>query len=82
MSDRFECAEYLSRAISLLDGEGCDIEVTIVMEHIEVCSPCADAYYVQRQVKYLVQRSAGCSVAPESLRVSVLSSIRMYRPGE
>lgn len=70
------CGEYLELALTYLDGEVGDVDVSIVMAHIQQCMPCHGEYTIQREVKYLVQRTSGCSVAPESLRVSIVAQIR------
>ncbi len=74
--DNVVCAEFLAMALCVMDGEDCSIDVTVVIAHIQACPPCTREYDVQRQVKSLVSRSAGCTVAPESLRVNVVASIQ------
>ena len=71
-----ECAEFLAVALADIDGEAGATDMTLVVAHLRACPPCSHEYEVQRQVKVLVQRSSGCNVAPDSLRVRIMSSIR------
>ena len=70
------CAEYIAIALTVLDGEASDADITVVMAHVVACVSCSSEYQVQQQVKYLVHRSGGCSVAPEGLRMRVVASVR------
>lgn len=80
-SKTMDCAEFLGIALAEIDGEGSHPSMTLVIAHLQACAPCSREYREQRQVKLLVQRTAGCSVAPESLRVRILSSIRETSDG-
>ena len=79
--EAMDCAEFLGIALAEVDGEGSQSNMTLVIAHLQAYVPCAREYRVQQQVKLLVQRTAGCSVAPEGLRVRIMSSIRQTSDG-
>ena len=76
-----ECAEFLAIALAELDGQAGESDFTLVIAHMQVCVPCSHEYRMQRQVKSLVHRTAGCTVAPEGLRMRVVQSIRDVTEG-
>lgn len=80
-SETMNCAEVLGIALAHIDGEDSHPSMTLVIAHLQACVPCSREYRVQQQVKLLVQRTAGCSVAPEGLRVRIMESIRETSDG-
>ena len=69
--DTMGCAEFLGIALAEVDGESLHVNMTLVIAHLQACVPCSREYREQRQVKLLVQRSAGCSVAPEAFEFAL-----------
>jgi mycothiol system anti-sigma-R factor len=47
-----------------------------VTTHLEECGPCAEIVRVERVIKARVKSSCECTEAPETLRTSIVTSIR------
>jgi mycothiol system anti-sigma-R factor len=71
-----ECSSVLDRVYEYIDQEMADDDLATVQHHLEDCAPCLAEFGLEQAVKSLVQRSCGCDIAPEQLRLKVLSKIR------
>ena len=75
------CTEVLSLVYVYIDNECSAVQHVEVTAHLEECGPCAEIVSVERVIKARVKRSCECTEAPETLRTSIVTSIRatIYR---
>lgn len=70
------CTEVLSLVYVYIDDECEETKSIEVTTHLEECGPCAEIVRVQRVIKARVKSSCECAEAPETLRTSIVTSIR------
>jgi len=70
------CTEVLSLVYVYIDDEIDSVQHVEVTTHLEECGPCAEIVRVQRVIKARVKSSCERNEAPQSLRTSIVTSIR------
>ncbi len=70
------CTEVLSLVYVYIDDECDEVKSVAVSTHLEESGPCAEIVRVERVIKARVKRSCECAEAPETLRTSIVTSIR------
>lgn len=73
--DRFTCAEVLQRLDDYLDRELSPEEMTLVREHLEICSMCAEEHYYERHILDGVKDKIRRIKAPPTLLGKVQAAI-------
>ena len=76
-----DCQEVLDKVYGYLDGEINEESLTGINQHLDECSPCLREYGLEKAVRSLVVRSCKCEMAPEGLRVSIMSRIAEIQTG-
>ncbi|MBK9738545.1 MAG: mycothiol system anti-sigma-R factor [Actinobacteria bacterium] len=71
-----DCSEVLALVYGFLDGEIDDEMRRSIAQHLDECGPCLQQYGLESAVKALVHRSCSCEIAPEHLRVQIVTRIR------
>ncbi len=79
--DHSDCSEVLLRVFEYIDQEMGPDDCARVRAHLEACADCMSAYECDLLLKALVRRSCGRVPAPETLRVSIVSSITTIHVG-
>lgn len=74
-----DCGKVLAEVYLYLDGEIDDSDRAMIRGHLDECGPCLRRFGLEQEVKALVARTCGNDVAPESLRVKLLASLRTVR---
>lgn len=74
-----ECQHVLDRVHAFLDHEVDTATGDEIRAHLTECEPCLDRYDVEQAVKSLVKRCCGNDKAPDSLRVSIMTTISVTR---
>ena len=74
-----ECQHVLDRVYEFLDHEVDTATGDEIRAHLTDCEPCLDRYDVEHAVKSLVKRCCGNDKAPDSLRVSIMTTISVTR---
>ncbi len=74
-----ECDHVLARVHEFLDHEVDTATGDEIRAHLTECEPCLDRFDVEQAVKSLVKRCCGGDKAPDSLRVSIMTSISVTR---
>jgi mycothiol system anti-sigma-R factor len=69
------CREVLEQIYQYLDGELDDVMVVKITQHLQECGPCLEHREREALVMALVRRSCHCEVAPEELKMRILSQI-------
>jgi mycothiol system anti-sigma-R factor len=70
------CADVLAAVYDYLDGEIDDTRRALIVQHLDECGPCLQQFGLEQAVKSLVHRSCACEMAPEHLRVQIITRIR------
>jgi mycothiol system anti-sigma-R factor len=70
------CTEVLSLVYIYIDDEIDEVQRVDITTHLDECGPCAEIVRVERVIKARVKGSCGCTEAPETLRTSIVTSIR------
>lgn len=70
------CSEVLRDVYLFLDGELGERACHDIRRHLEECGPCLREMGVEREVKALVARSCGGTVAPSHVRDRVMTRLR------
>lgn len=70
------CTEVLSMVYVYIDNECEEMKSFEVTTHLEECGPCAEVVQVERVIKARIKSSCECTEAPETLRTSIVTSIR------
>ncbi|MBW3086582.1 hypothetical protein KEM60_02810 [Austwickia sp. TVS 96-490-7B] len=78
-SSETDCSEVLLRVFEYLDGEMTGMDCTRIRRHLDDCVDCMGAYERDVLLKALVRRSCGCEQAPETLRMSIMTTITTVR---
>jgi mycothiol system anti-sigma-R factor len=77
------CTEVLSLVYVYIDNECDEVKSVAVSAHLDECGPCAEIVRVERVIKARVKRSCECAEVPDTLRASIVTSIRAtYYRGE
>jgi mycothiol system anti-sigma-R factor len=76
-----DCSSVLDRLYEYIDDEMADDDCASIQEHLDDCAPCLAEYGLEQAVKALVHRSCGCDIAPEQLRLKILSKIKQVQDG-
>ncbi len=71
-----DCADVLAQVYEFLDGEISDADRARIVQHLDECSPCLRQFGLEQAVKALVHRSCACDMAPERLRIQIVTRIR------
>lgn len=74
-----DCSSVLDRVYEYIDHEMAEDDCATVQQHLDECAPCLAEFGLEQAVKALVHRSCGCDIAPEQLRLKVLSKIRQVQ---
>ena len=80
-----DCSEFLLRIYEYMDGEMGPEENLRFEAHVRECAPCLKQHQVDQTVKSLIRRVEPESVAPPTLRASIIAritTIRYETPGE
>jgi mycothiol system anti-sigma-R factor len=70
------CTEVLSLVYVYIDNECEEMKSIQVTTHLEECGPCAEIVRIERVIKSRVKSSCECAEAPETLRTSIVTTIR------
>ena len=73
-----DCGDVIEAVYLYLDGELDGDSLEHIRQHLDDCSPCLREYGIEREVKQLIVRCCA-EVAPDTLRASVISRIRVVR---
>jgi mycothiol system anti-sigma-R factor len=74
-----DCSEFLLRIYEYMDGEMGPEENLRFQAHVRECPPCLKQHQVDQTVKGLIRRVEPTSVAPETLRASIVARITTLR---
>lgn len=74
-----DCSEVIALVYAYLDGEITESERADIGSHLSECGPCLRQYGLEEAVKALVHRSCSCPVAPEGLRMRIVTRIQQVR---
>lgn len=74
-----DCREVIEEVYLYLDGEMDAERRHVIREHLDECAPCLRKFGLEQEVKALVARCCGGDRAPESLRVSVMTTLRKVK---
>jgi mycothiol system anti-sigma-R factor len=66
----------LSLVYVYIDNECEEMKSIQVTTHLEECGPCAEIVRVERVIKARLKSSCECAEAPETLRTSIVATIR------
>lgn len=70
------CSEVLSLVYVYIDDECDAVQGIQITTHLDECGPCAEIVRIERVIKARVKSSCDCTEAPETLRTSIVTSIR------
>ncbi len=73
-----DCTEALEYLCEYLDAEMPDGQLERLRAHIESCEQCLEALASERSLRVVLRRSCA-EVAPESLRLRVMSQLTVLR---
>jgi mycothiol system anti-sigma-R factor len=74
-----DCSDVIALVYAYLDGETTEAQRTQIGRHLSACGPCLRQYGLEEAVKALVHRSCSCPVAPEGLRMRIITRIQQVR---
>ncbi len=74
-----DCSDVIALVYAYLDGEITESERADIGRHLSGCGPCLRQYGLEEAVKALVHRSCSCPVAPEGLRMRIITRIQQVR---
>jgi mycothiol system anti-sigma-R factor len=74
-----DCREAIEQVYLYLDGEMADADCATIRQHLEDCSPCLQAYGIEKEFKAFLARRCGCESSPAELRERVLARLRTVR---
>ena len=74
-----DCSEVLDRVYEYLDGEALELDCAKIKQHLIECGPCLQQYHLAEAVKALVRRSCRYEIAPDELRLKILTRITQVR---
>lgn len=74
-----DCSEVLLRVYEYIDQELTPGDCDRIKAHLDECGECMNAYERDRLLKALIRRSCACEVAPETLRLSIMTRITTVR---
>ncbi len=74
-----DCSDVIALVYAYLDGEMREEDRIQVGLHLSKCGPCLRQYGLEEVVKELVHRSCSCPVAPEGLRMRIVTRIQQVR---
>lgn len=77
-ADRCRCDEALDRLEEYLDHETSEVDTSRLQVHLAECASCLDEADYERRLRALLRRSCA-EVAPETLRMRVVSQITVIR---
>lgn len=72
------CEELLERLYEYLDSEIPETDCARLRAHVEECGTCLEATTVETNLRQILRRSCA-EVAPEELRVRVITQIEVLR---
>lgn len=74
-----DCSEFMLRIYEYMDGEMGPEENLRFEAHVRHCTPCLQQHRVDQTVKGLIRRVEQATVAPATLRASIIARITTIR---
>ena len=74
-----DCEHVLERVYEFLDNEIDAASGDAIRRHLAMCEQCLDKFDAEEAVKSLVHRSCGGEVAPNHLRMKIVTQLTVLR---
>lgn len=79
---RLDCTVVMEQVHAFLASELDEATCDAIRVHLMACEQCMDNVDAEQAIKQLVHRCCSSQRAPETLRVSIMSSITTWRRSE
>ncbi|OYO19350.1 mycothiol system anti-sigma-R factor [Enemella dayhoffiae] len=73
-----DCQVVLERVHTFLDNELDEASCEVIRLHLEACERCVEDFDAELAIKQLVNRCCQGQKAPQTLRVSIMTSITTW----
>ena len=77
--DGMDCNQILDDVYEYLHNELDEQRRSLVRGHLDSCGHCLQQYGIEEEVQHLLERSCGCSQAPQELRDRIVERITTIR---